>query len=189
MTTSRIVRNEGALATIQSMLDRMSLLRAGQLQARLLRPADAVALHHLTDDRAITANITFLQSPFTLDDAHRLVGGLDDGCHRFMGLWHGNTLIGVLGVRLYDPEIELGYWIGSAFQRQGFATEVLISAVEALRAVHPHRSIFAECRPENGASRRVLEKAGFRSTGIVGKRVGRIRYELIPTERGAASDE
>ncbi|RMD46753.1 MAG: N-acetyltransferase [Alphaproteobacteria bacterium] len=60
----------------------------------------------------------------------------------------------------------LGYWIGQPFARQGYMRE----AVEAL----VHHAFFeldlsrieAACLPENTASRRLLERCGFRYEGV-----------------------
>jgi ribosomal-protein-alanine N-acetyltransferase len=55
----------------------------------------------------------------------------------------------------------LGYWVGEPFQGRGYITEAvkLISRF-AFTQLNLHR-VEAACLPENIASRRVLEKAGF----------------------------
>ncbi len=55
----------------------------------------------------------------------------------------------------------LGYWVGEPFQGRGYITEAvkLISRF-AFTQLNLHR-VEAACLPENAASRRVLEKAGF----------------------------
>ncbi len=76
-----------------------------------------------------------------------------------------NRLVGGIGLtqvrRGVAQTATLGYWIGAPFERRGFATgaaELLTRF--AFRALRLHR-IEAACLPENAASRRVLEKAGF----------------------------
>lgn len=55
----------------------------------------------------------------------------------------------------------LGYWIGEPFERRGYTTEAVRLVVRfAFQSLQLHR-IEAACLPENLASRRVLEKAGF----------------------------
>ena len=54
----------------------------------------------------------------------------------------------------------LGYWSGQAFVNRGYIT----AAVRAFEDLDLHR-IEAACQPENIASRRVLEKAGFTHEG------------------------
>lgn len=59
----------------------------------------------------------------------------------------------------------LGYWIGLPYAGRGLATAaVRAMAGFAFRSVRLHR-LEAACLPTNAASRRVLEKAGFRKEG------------------------
>lgn len=81
----------------------------------------------------------------------------------------GRTLMGAItlsNVRRGVAETgTLGYWVGEPFAGQGVATEtVKAMTAYAFRSVRLHR-LEASCLPSNGASRRVLEKAGFRKEG------------------------
>ena len=59
----------------------------------------------------------------------------------------------------------LGYWIGEAHSRQGYMTEALAALLEfAFGRLGLHR-VEAACLPGNTASRRLLERAGFREEG------------------------
>jgi RimJ/RimL family protein N-acetyltransferase len=67
-----------------------------------------------------------------------------------------------------DPgEREVTYWIGRSYWGKGIAT----CALEAFLTVDPSRPLHARVASDNVASRRVLEKCGFR---------------VIATERGFA---
>jgi RimJ/RimL family protein N-acetyltransferase len=75
--------------------------------------------------------------------------------------------VGCAGLRPYQPArqiFELGFHLLPAFWGQGLAMEasraVIAYAFETLGA----RALFAGHHPENAASRRVLEKLGFRYT-------------------------
>lgn len=81
----------------------------------------------------------------------------------------GRTLYGAItlsNVRRGVAETgTLGYWIGQPFAGSGLATAaVRAMAGFAFRAARLHR-LEAACVPTNLASRRVLEKAGFRKEG------------------------
>jgi RimJ/RimL family protein N-acetyltransferase len=52
-----------------------------------------------------------------------------------------------------------------------------------LKGAYPERRIFAECRPENVASWRLLEKVGFRASGADGVRSGRKRLVFAQESR------
>jgi ribosomal-protein-alanine N-acetyltransferase len=70
----------------------------------------------------------------------------------------------------------LGYWIGARFARQGFMHDALLSLVPfVFRTLGMHR-IEAACVPENGPSRALLAKLGFREEGLAR------RYLLINGE-------
>ncbi len=59
----------------------------------------------------------------------------------------------------------LGYWVGEQFQGQGYTTAAARAVIGfAFDDLGLHR-VEAACQPENGASRKVLEKAGFREEG------------------------
>ena len=156
-------------------------LTTARLVLRPLAAADVEALQTLTDDPAITGAISFLSEQFTLADARALIAssGGDDlfrGCR----LKSDDTLIGVVGRhRRGTGGFEIGYWIGSRFAGRGYASEAARAVRDEIRAAHPDATIFAECRPDNRASWRVLEKLGFRPTGEPGERPGRVtlRFE------------
>jgi len=77
------------------------------------------------------------------------------------------TIRGVVGLGWGHtwPEAEVGYWVGPPFQGQGLATEavraILGLGFEALGLA----TVFATTKPDNVASRRVLEKVGLRPDG------------------------
>lgn len=61
---------------------------------------------------------------------------------------------------------QIGYWIDESFAGQGITPTALAMAVDhCFRVVGLHR-LEASIRPENAASRRVVEKLGFREEGI-----------------------
>jgi RimJ/RimL family protein N-acetyltransferase len=150
--------------------------QSARLRLAPLLPADADALAELTDDPAITGVIPFLASPFTVADAEALIDLCDGGEDCFIGAWRldDDRLVGVVGAHLRgDDALEIGYWFGPAFHGMGYASEAVLAVVSLLRDMPSHREIIAECRPENAASWRVLEKSGFRATGEPGTRPGR----------------
>lgn len=62
-----------------------------------------------------------------------------------------------------------GYWIGAPYAGQGYMSDALKAALEfAFTQLELHR-MEAACIPSNKASRRVLEKSGFRHEGMAHK--------------------
>ena len=61
---------------------------------------------------------------------------------------------------------QIGYWIDEAYAGRGIIPTALAMAVDhCFRAMGMHR-LEASIRPENTASRRVVEKLGFRDEGV-----------------------
>jgi RimJ/RimL family protein N-acetyltransferase len=161
----------------------LSDIETSRLRLAPLVPADADALWHVTNDPGIIDAISFLRHPFTLIDAQTLIARNQNDRDLFRGIWRrrDNVLVGVIGAHSrISGTIEIGYWIGTRFQRQGFAYEAGHGMVEWCRRACPEAQIIAECRVENRASWRLLERLGFRPTGALGTRPGRVELALPP---------
>jgi [ribosomal protein S5]-alanine N-acetyltransferase len=81
----------------------------------------------------------------------------------------GATLIGGLNIsnvrRGVAQAASLGYWMGTPHAGRGFMTDAVHAAVQfAFGALRLNR-LEAACLPSNAASKRVLEKVGFRLEG------------------------
>ena len=77
------------------------------------------------------------------------------------------SLVGACGFnnREEPKQIEMVFHFAKLSRGNGFATEAAKACIEyALANIHPDK-IVAGCHPENKASRRVLEKVGFRFIG------------------------
>jgi RimJ/RimL family protein N-acetyltransferase len=71
------------------------------------------------------------------------------------------VLAGTVASFVIEGDTEVTYWIDRAFWGRGIATRAL---AELLRLV-PERPVMARVAADNEASRRVLEKCGFRRVG------------------------
>ena len=97
----------------------------------------------------VTLAEPFLDYAIVLDD--RPIGGI--------GL--------ALGSDIERVSAEVGYWIGESQWGQGIATEALRSFVPWALETFALTRLFATTFSHHHASRRVLEKAGFRLEGIL----------------------
>ena len=155
-----------------------TVCRTARLVIRQLASDDVAAVHAVTNHRAITDAIPFIDYPFTELAAAELVGRNASDVERFYGIHRASApaLIGVLGAHLRgDDGLEIGYWIGPDFQRKGFATEAATALAAYLATSFPKRAVIAECRAENESSWQVLVKSGFKDSGRKGTRPGRRR--------------
>lgn len=165
--------SEESCPTMNPHLSAFSPLNTKRLKIRALATPDAAAVACLTDDPAITDVVHFLPSPFTVREAEALIASNDDA-NCFLGVWTQGDLIGVVGIHAHGSDrLEVGYWIGSHFQRQGYATEAVAGVIGQLQRLHPNRQVTAECRTGNEGSWNLLHKLGFRATGQPGDRPGR----------------
>lgn len=76
------------------------------------------------------------------------------------GIYANESLVGFLNeVEIKDGSIELGWVVAPAHQNNGYATEAVLLAMDALFAKGFSR-VIAGAFSENAASMRVMEKAG-----------------------------
>jgi len=92
---------------------------------------------------------------------------------------------GTIGSWGDDGEREVTYWIGRSYWGQGIAT----CALDAFLAVDRLRPLHARVASDNVASRRVLEKCGFRviatERGFAEARAGEIEEFVLRLEQSA----
>jgi RimJ/RimL family protein N-acetyltransferase len=97
-----------------------------------------------------------------------------------------NQQIGVIGVGrgkagVGEADAEIGYMLHPDFWGQGLVVEAVQSALDTLFAYTDARSVGAWARVINPASRRVLEKCGFRHAGSM-LRDQPVRGGMIPCD-------
>jgi RimJ/RimL family protein N-acetyltransferase len=153
----------------------------------LLRPGfpeDAPALASAIADEAIVKNLATAPWPYHARDAEAfLAKPRDPVLPAFLAFERTEAaprLVGSCGLgRKPSGAVELGYWIARGQWGRGFATEAgraLIDIAHALGVVQLEASHFID----NPASGRVLEKLGFRSTGLIAPRMNCARGEEVP---------
>ncbi len=162
-------------------------LTTDRLRLAPLTADDAGDLASMTDHRSITDVITFLPVPFTTADALDLIGQQAAGTDLYLGgrIRDGEgTLVVVVGLHFRgDVDLELGYWVHPGHHGQGLAREASEAALSAATDLLPDRHLFAECRPDNQRSWRVLLSLGFVPDGDdrPAHRPGRRRLSWAPS--------
>jgi ribosomal-protein-alanine N-acetyltransferase len=141
-----------------------------RLAIRQLELPDAPELARISDVPAVSQWMAFMEGGFPLEKAQALIASQDDTKEYFLAVrLPDGALIGAMGVIDHpDGSIEVGYWFGVDYQGTGYASEPTLAP----------RPIFAECRPDNAASIRLLTKTGFCATGRPGPRPNRIEFRL-----------
>ena len=104
-----------------------------------------------------------------------------EGCLRHPDQWEwyamwmielqDGTHIGDLCFKGLDASgaAEIGYGLLEEYRGQGYAAEALEAAVSWALKQEGVTRVEAETEPDNRASQRVLEKCGFRPSGVVGE--------------------
>jgi RimJ/RimL family protein N-acetyltransferase len=139
-------------------------LEDGEVVLRPLADVDVPAMVAACQDPEIP-RWTSVPSPYTEDDARAFLPRASD----VSAIVDADTeeFLGTLGWRWVDGNVQLGYWVKREARGRGVATR-------ALRLIS--RWAFAELgaarvqlltEPENRASQRVAEKAGFRREALL----------------------
>lgn len=75
---------------------------------------------------------------------------------------HTESSIGIA-----DGEAEIGYCIGKPFWNQGYCTEALRAMIEYSFSTKGFLTLWADHFVDNPSSERVMNKCGFRDTGML----------------------
>jgi RimJ/RimL family protein N-acetyltransferase len=148
----------------------IALLNTPRLTLRRFRPDDADDLHeYLSDPRVYRFEPG---DPLDRGQADQRAAEMAASSHFWaVALRNAGKVIGQIYLKQVEPlehlTCELGYILSPAYQRQGYGTEAAAALVHhALAAGGMHR-VVAHCNPENTASRKLLEKIGFRREGLL----------------------
>jgi [ribosomal protein S5]-alanine N-acetyltransferase len=153
----------------------MKIAISPNLELSAFQPADAKELAVLANDRAIYDMTMDLPHPYTLSDAMDWITfnrELSLKYHRVFSYAIRNAegqLLGSIGRRMAygftSHQDEIGYWVGSAFRRQGVMTAALSAYLRHLQDNEGLERISALVFPDNTPSIRLLEGAGFAREG------------------------
>ena len=135
------------------------------------RPSDAASLVKHANNPNVARNLRDLfPSPYTPDDAARWFEILKSlpPCSHFAIEVQGEAA-GCIDVRFPDQSqqaAELGFWLGEQFWRRGIMSEIVPAFTRHVFQTFPVHEIYASVYSWNQASRRLLQKSGFRNTGL-----------------------
>lgn len=143
------------------------VLETERLMLRRPTLADVKAITRLANDRRIAENSRRLPHPYSQDHAVEFVR-TSAGTRDTTFLIESNFVpVGMAGVNWGEPGLpELGFWLGVEHWGQGFATEAARAIVDHFFEEFEVEHLFAGTRVSNPASRNVLEKCGFRWSGV-----------------------
>lgn len=153
-------------------------IRSERLFLRPGWPEDWADVLAAIDDDAVLCNLDRAPWPYRPEpcsqpaDAPHFLVTLPDA--------QGARLIGCAGFAAHDGVTEIGVFTAPAHTGCGYATEAVRSVLPLARTLG-HARIIASHFVDQLAWRRVLEKAGFRATGLVRKRFNPARGVAEPS--------
>ena len=145
------------------------VLETERLVLRAPRLEDAKALATLANDRRIAENTLRIPHPYSLADAQAFITHANAGDDEavFLISARSGAIVGACGLATLDGETpEIGYWLGVPFWGKGYATEAARALIDHAFGDLGLEVLLGGARVSNPASRRVLEKCGFRWTGV-----------------------
>jgi len=146
-------------------------LRGDGLVLRAFTPADVTGIAAACQDADIARFIPLIPRPYTDDHARayvEMVSSWDAGERRAFAIVDESSdeLLGSIDVRLGEIG-SIGYWVAPAARGRGVATGAL--ELVSRWAVHEQgvERLELTTHPDNIASQRVAEKAGFQREGVL----------------------
>ena len=139
------------------------------------RDRDAIVQH--ANNRNVWINLRDrFPHPYTLNDARRWLDMVvDHEPETNFAIDVSGAAVGGIGFTVqYDVarrSAEIGYWLGEQFWGRGIATEALVAVTDYAFSHYDVCRLYAHVFDWNGASARVLEKAGYEFEGRMKKSV------------------
>jgi RimJ/RimL family protein N-acetyltransferase len=158
--------------------------RTKRLILRELDTGDARPISALAGDWDVARMTARIPFPYSEPLAHHWMRGIEPGEY-VRGVELDGTLIGAVGyMPQADGSAEIGYWIGKPWWGRGFATEAARALVRYCFGTARIDRLTCCHFVDNPASKRVIDKLGFRLIGPCtawcearGSEVATIRYE------------
>lgn len=156
---------------------RQPALAGDRVRLRALTEADVPRIVEACADPATQRWLPDLPDPYTHEAARAFVEWCREGA--FTGdLWTWavtdpaapDRLLGAITLfRLRDPAAqgEIGYWLHPEARGRGVMSDAVRAVAAYALGAGPHQSLLVRCSPDNIASRRVAEHAGFAPLGVL----------------------
>lgn len=143
------------------------------LTLRTVKEEDLMALATLANNRDIWMNLRdVFPHPYSIGDAQAWFEHVQQSPHLFcLSIVVDNHPVGVISLEfkpdVYKKSAEIGYWLGEKAWGFGVATESVRQMVHFAFTEYDLARIEARVFGWNPASKRVLEKAGFKKEGTI----------------------
>lgn len=147
-------------------------LETPRLWLRWLRASDASAVAAFASLAEVAAMTASIPHPYPQGEAERFIlkarATTAAGNALILGITLKNkarTLIGLASAEAGEGrDVEIGYAVAPSLAGKGYATEAVTALIDSIFSLTEARTVSANSRVINPASRRVLEKCGFAFT-------------------------
>ncbi|MEO1704620.1 MAG: GNAT family N-acetyltransferase [Pseudomonadota bacterium] len=139
---------------------RANEVRTARLRLRPLEEADAPRVVEILNDLSVSRWLSRVPHPFTLSDVRTKDDSGRSNWPGTMAIIHGGRIIGAVGTSSH-----LGYYLAPEAWGQGFMSEAVSGALAHVFEEQGRDEIVSGYFRGNDASRRILEKHGFRAEG------------------------
>lgn len=140
------------------------VLHTARLTIRPLQPGDAPAMETLVGDWQVARYTARIPHPYPAGAAAAWIAENDDDNETAFAIVRRSdgAFVGCCGFNPDEPgAIEIGYWVGVPFWRQGYGREAIAGLVDHCFADPAIDRIVATVHPDNVASAGLQEKLGF----------------------------
>jgi ribosomal-protein-alanine N-acetyltransferase len=156
---------------------------------RPLEESDAPALAAAIGDDPELDRWTRIPFPYTEDHARDFIASTEEAAFAVLDHTSGE-LLGGIGARVYDMAVvEIGYWVKAGVRGRGVATRALTLLTRYAFDELGAGRVQLATEPDNVASQRVAEKAGFTREGVLrsfldfkGRRRDAVMFSLLPED-------
>lgn len=145
----------------------MTHLSTERLLLRPLKMTDAPTIQRLAGDEAIARYTLHIPHPYLNGAAEEFIAHTQENlasgeAYTFAIIrCEDERLLGATGMSIHQHDkAEIGYWMGVPYWGQGYMTEAVMRLIQFGFEDLKLNRIYATYFVENGASRRVMEKAG-----------------------------
>lgn len=169
-------------------------LRIDSLVLRPVEQVDAARFAVLCNDQSLARNTARIPHPYSIYDARDFVKRakkeFTSGKEYRFAVCRNDVVVACCGVIPKDDQsCELGYWVGGKDRGKGVATRAASAVCTFAFEVVGAETITAGHFLDNPASRRVLDKLGFETTGETIRTMSIARGSEVETARLALARE
>lgn len=148
------------------------IIETERLLLRPLRENDLVTLTSALNNYRIVRNTARIPWPYRLDDARAHLGRVSHAVPGTLQLMiaertRPDTVLGAIGYEAGEAShsAELGYWLAEPVWARGLGYEAARAVAAHGFEIAGHERLMAQYRHGNEASRRILDRLGFRIVG------------------------